>query len=120
MATVAFDNQVTGESLLRSVRPEAWVELNGTRFNLGGLSGQPVLNFLKPSWLELMKSDPSAWHCAGYQIGRTQERFRWQPQQEWLSTKPLWPPPGLRLAFEYLPFEGGDKKSGQNGRQGLF
>src|SRR5215472_11162146 len=31
-ATVAFDNLMTSESLLRSVRPEAIIELNGQKF----------------------------------------------------------------------------------------
>ena len=82
--TVALDNQVTGESLLRSARPEALVELNGQPFKIGGLVGQPAHNFLKADWLDSMKPDPLAWHCVGLQAGQTQPRFDWLPRKEWL------------------------------------
>ncbi|MEN9675790.1 MAG: hypothetical protein RIS76_1686, partial [Verrucomicrobiota bacterium] len=36
-ATVALDHLGTGESLLRGVKPEAVVELDGKRFEVGGL-----------------------------------------------------------------------------------
>ncbi len=57
-ATVAFDNLMTGESILRSVRPEAQVELDGKKFDVGGLIGQPVQNYLDPAWLAQMKARP--------------------------------------------------------------
>src|SRR6516225_6831850 len=44
-ATVTFENLMTGESLLRAIRPEALVELDGVQYDVGGLSGQPVQNF---------------------------------------------------------------------------
>ena len=102
-ATVALDNLVTGEAVLRSVRPEAVVELNGTRCKLGGLLGQPVHNFLKREWLDSMKPDPAAWPCTGVSTGRTEMRFPWKPRREWLSTAPVWPPPGVRVTFDYAP-----------------
>ena len=45
-ATVALDNLMTGASEIRSVRPEAVVEIDGRRFDVGGLVGQPVHNYL--------------------------------------------------------------------------
>ena len=55
-ATVAFDNVMTGDSILRSVRPEAQVELDGKKFDVGGLAGQPVQNYLDPAWLAANES----------------------------------------------------------------
>ena len=43
-ATVAFDNLMTGQSELRSVRPEAMVTINGVAYPVGGLEGQPIHN----------------------------------------------------------------------------
>src|SRR4051812_13138201 len=40
-ATVGFDNLMNGQSLLRGVKPEAVVEIDGAKFNVGGLNGQP-------------------------------------------------------------------------------
>lgn len=100
-ATVALDNLVTGEALLRSARPEGVVELNGQSYALGGLTGQPAHNFLKLEWLEQMEADPSALACTGWTSGPTQVRFEWMPRREWLSTDPLWPPPGVRVSLDF-------------------
>ena len=53
-ATVALDNLMTGASELRSVRPEAELVLDGRKCAIGGLTGQPVHNYLKPEWLAAM------------------------------------------------------------------
>ena len=66
-ATVAFDNLMTGASLLRSVRPEARVELNGLKLDVGGLLGQPVHNYLSPAWLSVARRRISA---AGASVSR--------------------------------------------------
>ncbi len=100
-ATVAIDNLMTGESVLRSVRPEALVELNGQAVRLGGLAGQPVHNFLKPEFLASMGPDPNAWPCTGFKTATAEARFAWQPKKSWLSTVPAWPPPGASVTFEY-------------------
>ncbi|HXR07861.1 MAG TPA: hypothetical protein VN765_11065 [Candidatus Acidoferrum sp.] len=81
-ATVAFDNLMTGQSMLRSVRAEAQVELDGKKFDVGGLVGQPVHNYLNPAWLAQMKANPSAFHFAGLKTSRTEARFPWRPRPE--------------------------------------
>jgi len=100
-ATVGLDHLGTGETLLRSVRPEAVIELNGQRFSIGGLVGQPVHNFLKSAWLDALRVDSNAWRCVGFAVGRTEPRFPWKPRREWLSTEPAWPPPGVQVRFEF-------------------
>ena len=100
-ATVAFDNLMAGEAILRSVRPEAMVELDGKKFNVGGLTGQPVHNYLKPEWLAQMKADPAAFHFASYKIGITAPRFPWLKRNEWLSQDAPWPPPGKALTLTF-------------------
>ena len=39
-ATVLFENLMTGESIIRAVRPEARVMLDGIGYEIGGLGGQ--------------------------------------------------------------------------------
>ena len=102
-ATVAFDNLMTSASLLRSVRPEAIVELNGRRFNVGGLSGQPIHNYLDPRWLERMRPDPDSFRFSSFHFGRTQPRFPWQKHSNWLSQDMPWPPPGAAVTLLFLP-----------------
>ena len=50
-ATVEFSSVTTGESWLRAVKPEATVEIDGKRFTVGSLHGQPNTAFLQMAWL---------------------------------------------------------------------
>ena len=69
-ATVALDQLSTGESLLRGVKPEAIVEIDGRRFDVGGLKGQPNYAFLRPEWISALHADPDAFQFTGYSIGQ--------------------------------------------------
>ncbi len=100
-ATVAFDNLMTGESLLRSVRPEAIVELDGERRSVGGLSGQPVHNYLDPSWITNLVADAASFRLEGWRAGRTAERFPWKKRIEWMPRDLPWPPPGVSLTLAF-------------------
>lgn len=100
-ATVSFDDLMTGASLLRSVRPEARVELNGTPFDVGGLAGQPIHNYLSPAWIDQLTPEPAAFHFVGMRTGRTEARFPWQKRRGWLSQDAPWPPPGVSLTLEF-------------------
>ena len=100
-ATVAFDNLMTGESILRSVRPEAQVALDGGKFDVGGLVGQPVHNYFRPDWLANMSANPAAFHFTGWKTGRTEPRFPWLKRSEWLAQDAPWPPPGVALTLAF-------------------
>ncbi|MFN7999705.1 MAG: alpha-galactosidase [Acidobacteriota bacterium] len=100
-ATVAFDNLVTGESLVRAVASEAEVELNGKKFAIGGLTGQPNLAFLRRDWLEAMKSDPHAFQFERFEIGKTVERMTWKRARR--SPNSDWPPTGVSLTLWFSP-----------------
>jgi len=100
-ATVALDDLITGESLLRSVRPEALVELDGVKYAVGGLRGQSVHNYLDPRWLERMTADPAAFHFTSFQLGKTVERFPWKKRLRWMPQDMPWPPPGASLTLSF-------------------
>ncbi len=101
VATVGLDNLMTGESILRSVRPEALVELDGKKFDVGGLVGQPVHNYLNPAWLAPLQANPAAFHFAGLKTGRTELRFPWLKRSEWLPQDAPWPPPGIAVTLTF-------------------
>ncbi|HEX3988558.1 MAG TPA: hypothetical protein VHZ30_03945 [Verrucomicrobiae bacterium] len=102
-ATVALDNLTTGEPVLRAVKPEAQISLDGKKFDVGGLDGQPVQNYLTPAWLDKMKANPSAFHFAGLKVGKTEARFGWRQRKEWLSRDTPWPAPGVALTLLFDP-----------------
>jgi hypothetical protein len=102
-ATISFENLMTGESIIRAVRPEACVVLDGVRYEVGGLAGQPVQSFLKPAWIEPLKANPNAFQISGLRTGRTEARFPWKRRSEWMARDLPWPPPGVSLTLEFRP-----------------
>ena len=102
-ATVGLDNLMTGESMLRGVKPEAKLTIEGIAFDVGGLKGQSNYAYLLDEWLNVLKSDPNAFQFTGYEIGKTEARFPWKRVRH-CDDLP-WPPPGaaLKLNFRLPP-----------------
>ncbi|NOG53992.1 MAG: alpha-galactosidase [Planctomycetes bacterium] len=99
-ATVALDNLATNETLLRAVRPEAEVTINGTRYAVGGLTGQPNHAYLTDDWLAHMTADPEAMRFVGYEVGRPEARLDWKRARH-CSPTAVWPPQGVHLRMDY-------------------
>ena len=97
VATVAFENLVTRESLLRAVAPEAEVEINGQHYAIGGLIGQPNLAYLHRAWLDAMKTEPSAFQFERFELGKPVERIAWRQGRHAGNT--AWPPNGVALTL---------------------
>ncbi len=108
-ATVAFDNLMTGQSELRSVRPEATITIDGVAYPIGGLEGQPLHNYLRPEWVDRMTPIAGSFRAVGHRVGRTAERFPWRPRAAWLSRPAPWPAPGVSLAIDFRAPEGGPR-----------
>ena len=98
-ATTALDNLMTGASLLRAVRPEARVALNGVACDVGGLIGQPDHAYLLPEWIDAMRGDPDAFAFESARTGPTEAHMQWK-RVRWCQDLP-WPPPGKRLTLEF-------------------
>ncbi len=103
-ATVAFDNLMTGASIMRGVKPEARVELDGQDYEVGGLAGQPDYAYLQPDWLDKMTASPDAFQCTGFEVGTTAERFPWKRVRH--AADLPWPAPGASIVFHYAPPSG--------------
>lgn len=99
-ATVAFDNLMTGQAILRSVRPEARITLNGVQFTLGGLQGQPNHAFLNDSWVDAMTAIPQAWRCVGFEVSEPKKRLEWK-QLRHHAPNMNWPPKGVSLRLDF-------------------
>ena len=99
-ATVALDNLVSGQALLRGVKPEAVVELDGTRYGVGGLKGQPNYAFLRPEWIDQLRADPAAFRYVGYEVSPITERMAWK-QVRHHAPDVHWPPAGTHLRMDY-------------------
>ncbi|SHN33025.1 hypothetical protein SAMN04488057_12114 [Cyclobacterium lianum] len=100
-ATIGLDHLQTGESFLRSVRPEAAIQLDGIPFDIGGLTGQPIHNYLLPDWIRSMKSIPGSFKLVEHRVENTKARFQWKKRLEWMPKDLPWPAPGKELIFTY-------------------
>jgi hypothetical protein len=100
-ATVDYSNLVTGASLLRGVKPEAVIELDGRRFEVGGLKGQPDYAYLDPAWLSQLTANVEAFQFAGYLTGQPEARYHWAAKRH--AADVPWPPRGLTLTVDFLP-----------------
>ncbi|XZE56741.1 hypothetical protein SH139x_002868 [Planctomycetaceae bacterium SH139] len=105
-ATIALDNLITGQSLLRGVKPEAIVTIDGQRYHVGGLVGQPNYAYLTDGWLAAMSNDPAAFQLVDFHVGEPESRFHWQQRRHYAGNV-KWPPPGvhLRLDFQHPQLE---------------
>ena len=104
-ATVDIKNLMTGETVVRAVRPEAVLEINGKRVDVGGLEGQIEQAYLLTGWLDSSRSDPAAFQFAGYESGETKARFPYH-RKRWGTDAP-WPPPGRSLTLRFRRSSGG-------------
>lgn len=100
-ATVGFDNLVTGASYFRAVKPEATVTIDGEKVRIGGLTGQPVMNYFLTQWLDILKRDDLAMHLVGFTTNPIKAPFEWKKRHDWMPYDPAWPPAGLELVMVY-------------------
>ncbi len=108
-ATVGFDNLATGEAILRGVKPEAQVTIDGLDYAIGGLAGQPNYAFLRPEWIASLTAQPDAFQYVGYEVGDIEARMDWDPVRHH-APDVTWPPKGVHLRMDYrMPGVDGDK-----------
>lgn len=100
-ATADLVNRMTGDGLLRGVKPEARISLDGVTCDIGGLTGQPDLGYLDPTWLAEMPADPNAFVFTRLETGTPRARFPWQPRR--FSENAPWPPRGVSLTIHFDP-----------------
>ena len=100
-ATVGLELLTNSESFLRSVRPEAEIQIDGMKFNVGGLIGQPIHNYLLPDWIAKMGADPASFKLVNYVISDCKARFPLKKRFEWMPRDQAWPLPGKELIFRY-------------------
>ncbi len=100
-ATVDFRNLVTGETMLRAVRPEAVVVLDGRSWKVGGLEGQAEQAYLSPEEAARLTANLEAFGFRGFRTGPIEERFSWK--RRWPDEGRPWPPTGVTLTLEFAP-----------------
>ncbi|RYG06030.1 MAG: alpha-galactosidase [Chitinophagaceae bacterium] len=66
LACTDYKNMVSGEQLLRSVKPECRVTIDNKVYDIGGLSGQPENGYFLHKWLPAMKNTNRDFEFEGF------------------------------------------------------
>jgi len=101
VASIGLDELTGNTAFLRSIRPEASVTIDGFTFDVGGLEGQKVHNYLMKEWIPSLKANPMAFKFHDYKIEDTKPRFGWKKRPNWMPKDMPWPVPGKELTFTY-------------------
>lgn len=79
-----FRNLVSGEQLLRAVKPEARLFINGRAYQVGGASGQRQHAYLLPAWLDRLQAGATDFIYTGHQFADIQPVLNWKASR-WCS-----------------------------------
>ena len=88
LATSDFTNRMTGESLLRAVSSEGSLVIDGKKWQIGGLAGQPERGFLKEEWIEDMVTIPESFIVEDFEISPLTEPIKWA-RSRWALNKEI-------------------------------
>ena len=100
-ATVDYVNLITGSSLLRGIKPEAVLTIDGQEYEVGGLKGQPDYAYLDDEWIADLTSDENAFQFREYQIGKPEAPYPWEHRRT--TTSLPFPPEGVTLTVAFSP-----------------
>jgi hypothetical protein len=103
VSTIMLFNHITGEHLLRSVKPEARVTLNKEEYNIGGLIGQIEHAYLSLDLIDTFQDDPNSFHLSNIKINDINPRLEWKIKR--FATNNKWPPAGKELTLEFTKKE---------------
>ena len=106
-ATIDYANLVTRSTLMRGIKPEAVITIDGQQLEVAGLTGQPDYAYLNPDWLVDLKSNPKAFQFARYRVSQIEASYPWLRKRYVSSTE--YPPKGIRLSVDFTApssFEG--------------
>ena len=99
-ATVSLKVLRNQQELVRAIKPEAVITINGFTINVGGLEGQPNLAFLYPDWIESLKANPLSFSLTDFKVGQAEKRLEWKRVRHH-APHVEWPPKGVKLQMDY-------------------
>ncbi len=88
LATIDMTNRMLGEGLIRAVSSEGTIDIDGKRWNIGGLSGQPERGYLRQEWIDQMKTMPESFMVEDFQVGPLVTPIDWHKRRWALSDAP--------------------------------
>lgn len=98
-ATISLDDLRTGQRLIRSVRPDAEIVIDGRTYAIGGLTGQPNHAYLTEEWIGSLTNVSGSFQWARTDVAEPAAPLAWK-QKRYASFR-QWPPRGKSLGFTF-------------------
>ncbi|MBM1106189.1 alpha-galactosidase [Aurantibacter crassamenti] len=100
-ATTEYKNLVTGETYIRSIKPEAEVTINDKIYAVGGLVGLKEHGYLLQEWIDDLKVDPTSFRFESYEIKDITQQLKWNSKKRW-NTAEATTPKGKELTLKFV------------------
>ena len=98
VACIEYKNISNGQQLLRAIKPEASLIINGKNYNIGGLYGQKENAYLLPGWVDDLTSNKNDFQFQSYTVADISPYINWKVTGWALNTKQ---PTGKMISFSY-------------------
>ena len=98
VACTDYLNLQNGQQLLRAVKPEARLVIDGKPYNVGGLYGQKEQAYLLPAWVNDLHADKNDFQFRSYVISPIQPLLQWKPTDRAFTSPEV---KGVQLSFLY-------------------
>ena len=85
-ACTDFRNLMNGQQLIREVRPEAEITINGTVHRVGGLYGQKEKAYLMTGWVDRLQADARDFQFKSHRVEDIRPAINWS-YKGWMSNR---------------------------------
>ena len=102
--TISFRNEMDNTELIRAIRPELVLQVNGEVYRVGLDVEQPNHAYIGTEWLAKLDSSSSQWVLKSIDIDTPEERFPWKRTRHH-APDAVWPPQGATVHFHYEFFD---------------
>ena len=94
-----YFNHASQQQLIRSIKPEGSVKINGKSYHIGGLNGQTENAYLKPEWLKNLKKGNNDFVYQSAEIKPIEPFINWKAST-WTANRQQ--PTGKRLILNFI------------------
>ena len=99
LACFDFQNLSNSQQLIRAIKPEARITLDGKDYAIGGLSGQKEMAYFKPEWIPDLKAIEADFQFESYEIKELKPFVNWKARAWHPEIEPV---QGKDLTFHFV------------------
>jgi len=87
LACIDFTNVKTGQQLVRAIKEEARIAINGKKYFVGGLNGQQEKAYLLPEWVDQLTAGKEDFKYINYEVSPIKPQLKWKSNFWMLNAK---------------------------------